>query len=91
MAGPALVIGRTHIYEAGVFARAGSIICYTTSPPLAIAGGGPVSILQCFVFDSGIGVGCEGPDFADFLCHVVALVHGVWISWFIYRAPALAG
>jgi hypothetical protein len=67
--GGAVVIRYAHVHVPGVFAGAGSIWGHTTSPALAITGGGSIQVLQGFVFGVRIGVGREGPDSADLLVH----------------------
>ena len=67
--GDAVVIRCAHIHETGMFARAASIYSHTSSPALAITGGGAIRVLQGFVFDVGIGVGRKSPDSVDLFGH----------------------
>ena len=68
--GRAVIIRSAHIHVTGMFTRAAAIGGHTSGPALAIAGGCSIHELQGFVFGVGIGVGPEGPDFADVLIHV---------------------
>jgi hypothetical protein len=63
----ALMVRRAHVHVAGMFARAASILGHTTSPALAITGGGAIHVLQGFVFDVWVGVGGKAPDSGDLL------------------------
>ena len=67
--GDAVVIRGAHIHETGMFARAASIYSHTSSPTLAITGGGAIRVLQGFEFDVGIGVGRKSPDSVDLFLH----------------------
>ena len=68
--GRAVSVSRAHIHVTGMFARAVAIGCHTTGPALAVAGCRTIRELQGFVFKVGVGVGREGPDFADLVLHV---------------------
>ena len=67
--GDTVVVSGAHIHETGMFARAASIYSHTSSPALAITGGGAIRVLQGFVFDVGIGVGRKSPDSVDLFGH----------------------
>ena len=67
--GDAVVIRYAHINDTGMFARAASIYSHTSSPTLAITGGGAIRVLQGFEFDVGIGVGRKSPDSVDLFGH----------------------
>ena len=54
--GGAVVICCAHVDVPGMFTGTASILGHTTSPALAITGGGSIRVLQGFVSDVGIGV-----------------------------------
>jgi hypothetical protein len=67
--GGAVVIRRAHIHCSRVFTGSAAIWGHSTGPAFTIAGGGPVSVLQGFIFDVGVGVRGEAPDPGDLLVH----------------------
>ncbi len=52
--GRAVVISRSHFNQTTVLARTAAISGNSSGPTFAIAGGGPVSVLQGLVFEIGV-------------------------------------
>jgi hypothetical protein len=68
--GLAASVSGSRVHSSCVFTGSAAIWGHSTGPALAITGGGPIGVLQGFVFDVGIRVGGEAPDSVDLFVHV---------------------
>jgi len=69
VSGRAVLVRRAHIHQTGVFARSAAICGHSTGPAGAVAALTSIGTFERFVFDVGIGVRREGPDFGDLFGH----------------------
>ncbi len=73
VAGYAASVRSAHVHQSGMLARPAAIRGHTSCPALAVTRGCSVHVLQGFVLNARIGVGCESPDLGDLFVHIVAV------------------